>query len=128
MRGTGRLFPDCMLIVTLHHVDRANIVIREFSVGCVATGTTSASCDAASSSDGNVQRTTSILDASGINYVAVSVTATNNNTATQPVTVTVAPSSTTSSSSTSSAAAQTAAGPWAMGGAIGAGLVALAAL
>ena len=63
-------------------------------------------------------------------YQAVDVTATKNNTATMPKTVTVTgKAKKTSTTSSSIAGVQTTpAAPWAMGGAVGAGLVALAAL
>lgn len=82
------------------------------------------------SGGGIISKTSTTLGASAILYQAVDVTATVNNTSTEPVTVTVtAKSSTTSSTSSSTAGVQTmTSGPWAMGGAVGASLIALAAL
>lgn len=108
----------------------ANLASRAATINCDMSGYSSAVCTQAQLGGGNIQRTSSTLGASQIVYQAVDVTQTINNTSTEPVTVTVAPSttSTTSSTSSSTAGAQTANGPWAMGGAVGAGLVALAAL
>ncbi|KAK6389956.1 hypothetical protein LTR65_006007 [Meristemomyces frigidus] len=90
----------------------------------------SAVCTQFQSGGGNINRQTTTLGASAILYQAIDVTQTINNTSTMPVTVTVtAKSSTTSTTSSSTAGVQTmSSGPWAMGGAVGAGLLALAAL
>ncbi|WPG97499.1 Hypothetical protein R9X50_00027600 [Acrodontium crateriforme] len=99
------------------------------TLGCTLDGTTSAVCSNLARNGGNVAKDTSTLGASQIKYQAISITQTINNTATLPVTVTVTPSSTSTSSSSSSGAANpTAAAPWTLGGAVGAGLLALAAL
>ena len=91
-------------------------------------GTTAATCQQAQRANGNINKVTSTLAASQISYQAVNVISTLNNTSTLPVTVTVtANSTTTSSTSTSTAGVQTS-GPWRVGGAIGAGVLALAAL
>ena len=73
---------------------------------------------------------TTTIGADMILYQAIDVTATITNSSTIPVTVTVtATPSTTSSTSSSTAGVETmTSGPWAMGGAVGAGLLALAAL
>ncbi|TKA75054.1 hypothetical protein B0A55_05991 [Friedmanniomyces simplex] len=99
------------------------------TLACAFSNTDSATCVQAAIGGGNIAKTTTTVGASGITYQAVDVTQTMNNTSTMPVTVTVTPtSSSTSSTSSSTAGAQTASGPWAMGGAVGAGLFALAAL
>ncbi|KAK0267030.1 hypothetical protein LTR91_004673 [Friedmanniomyces endolithicus] len=99
------------------------------TLGCYFSNTDSATCVQARLGGGNIDKTTTTVGASGITYQAVDVTQTMNNTSTQPVTVTVAPSTTsTSSTSSSKAGAQTSSGPWMMGGAVGAGVLALAAL
>ncbi|KAK3072562.1 hypothetical protein LTR53_006616 [Teratosphaeriaceae sp. CCFEE 6253] len=99
------------------------------TLGCVFSNTDSAVCIQARIGGGNIDKTTTTIGASQILYQAVDVTMTMNATGTGPMTVTVAPSTTsTSSTSSSTAGAKTASGPWAMGGAVGAGLVALAAL
>ncbi|KAK4958493.1 hypothetical protein LTR10_004921 [Elasticomyces elasticus] len=95
---------------------------------CAFSNTDSAVCVQAAVNDGNIGRVSTTVAGNGINYQAVLVTATANATTSGPVTVTVKPTSSTSSTSSSTAGAQTAAGPWAMGGAFGAGLLALAAL
>jgi hypothetical protein len=94
-------------------------------------GTTSASCNQRASGGGQVQQTNTAIGSDQIVYQAIDVTATMNNTSTQPVTVTVtATPSSTSETSSSTAGAQITAGkqPWAIGGAIGACMLAIAAL
>ncbi|KXL46028.1 hypothetical protein M433DRAFT_234332 [Acidomyces richmondensis BFW] len=97
---------------------------------CTLTGSTSAMCSQGAEGGGYIQKTSTKIGADQIVYQAVDVTATMNNTSTIPATVTVtAQQSTTSSTSSSTGLAPTmSSGPWAVGGAIGAGLVALAAL
>ena len=96
------------------------------------TGTTAATCVQVQQGGGIINRQTTTIGSDMIIYQAIDVTATINNTSTLPVTVTVtAKPSTTSTSTTSSSKAGVetmTSGPWALGGAVGAGLLALAAL
>jgi len=102
------------------------------SINCQLNGTTSAVCEELQTGNGggNIRKATSTFSASDVTFQAVDVTSTNNNTSTMPQTVTITALPTTSSSTTSSstAGAQTGNTPWAMGGAAGAALAALAAL
>ncbi|KAK5126739.1 hypothetical protein LTR85_009673 [Meristemomyces frigidus] len=131
--------PACALSPNITLTEGASTVKYESSnsngvasLACAMTGTTEAVCTQVQNGGGNINRQSTTIGASAILYQAIDVTQTINNTSTMPVTVTVtAKSSTASSSTTSSSTAgvQTmSSGPWAMGGAVGAGLIALAAL
>ena len=97
-------------------------------VKCPALTASPVVCSQIAHGGGNIQKTSGTIAASEIVYSAIDVTALKQQT-TGPKTVTVAPttSSTTSSSSTGGVETMTS-GPFAMAGAIGAGLLAFAAL
>ncbi|KAI7169059.1 hypothetical protein D0869_13997 [Hortaea werneckii] len=102
------------------------------TIRCDITSFTTGECHQEYIKNGIIDRTSQSVGTDVITYQAVQITATamNSSTIPQTVTVTPTPSSTTSSSSSSTnfADVQTANGPWAMGGAVGMGLAALAAL
>ncbi|KAI7348925.1 hypothetical protein KC320_g6355 [Hortaea werneckii] len=100
---------------------------------CDITSFTTGECHQEYIKNGIIDRTSQSVGTDDvITYQPVQITATamNSSTAPQTVTVTPTPSSTTSSSSSSTnfADVQTANGPWAIGGAVGMGIAALAAL
>ncbi|RMZ12574.1 hypothetical protein D0862_02631 [Hortaea werneckii] len=102
------------------------------TIRCDITSFTTGECHQEYIRNGIIDRTSQSVGTDVITYQPVQITATamNSSTVPQTVTVTPTPSSTTSSSSSSTnfADVQTANGPWAMGGAVGMGLAALAAL
>lgn len=111
---------------------RANFLFSTATIRCDITSFTTGECHQEYLQNGQIVRTSRSVGTDVITYQPVQITATamNSSTVPQTVTVTPTPSSTTSSSSSSTnfADVQTANGPWAMGGAVGMGLAALAAL
>ncbi|KAK5113622.1 hypothetical protein LTR62_003249 [Meristemomyces frigidus] len=102
------------------------------TINCEYTGTETATCSQnIIGSDSNILATSTTISGSAINFQAVQVTATQNITSTSAGATSSKTSSMTSSTSSSSAggAGQTpAAAPWALGGVLGAGLMAVVAL
>ncbi|KAK3674858.1 hypothetical protein LTR78_005202 [Recurvomyces mirabilis] len=104
------------------------------TVVCTYTGTETATCSQGIlDSNSNIIRTETTISGSMIAFQAVQVTATQNITSTSSGTAGAKTTSGASSSATSTSSAGVAgqsavAAPWAMGGALGAGLMAIAAL
>lgn len=104
------------------------------TIDCTYTGTETATCSQGIlDSNSNIVRTETTISGSMISFQAVQVTATQNITSTSSGTAGAKTTSATSSSATSTSSAgvagqSAAAAPWAMGGVLGAGLMAIAAL